>query len=428
MSTQLIQQIEDLVRSGAMSRSGLARAAGLHANSLRKLGESDWNPTAETLAKLETYIDKRESGTALASPEEIINEARNGRMFILVDDEDRENEGDLVIPAQMATPDAINFMATHGRGLICLAMTRDRCEQLGLDLMSRNNGTRHETAFTVSIEAREGVTTGISAADRARTISVAIDAGKGREDIVTPGHVFPLIAKDGGVLIRTGHTEAAVDVARLAGLNPSGVICEVMKDDGTMARLDDLIPFAQKHKLKIGTIRDLIAYRRRHDHLVERRVETRFESQWGGDWKAISFYNSASGTEQIVLQKGNVDPDQPTLVRVHQLALLDDVYGQSGPRSSILSRSMEIIGEAGSGIILVLTSTERSDFISRTLLNHAGQSTDGGMDELRNYGLGAQILSELGVQDMILLSNTHHSLIALDGYGLSVVGQHPIDI
>jgi len=427
MSTQLIQQIEDLVRSGAMSRSGLARAAGLHANSLRKLGESDWNPTAETLAKLETYIDKRESGTALASPEEIINEARNGRMFILVDDEDRENEGDLVIPAQMATPDAINFMATHGRGLICLAMTRDRCEQLGLDLMSRNNGTRHETAFTVSIEAREGVTTGISAADRARTISVAIDAGKGREDIVTPGHVFPLIAKDGGVLIRTGHTEAAVDVARLAGLNPSGVICEVMKDDGTMARLDDLIPFAQKHKLKIGTIRDLIAYRRRHDHLVERRVETRFESQWGGDWKAISFYNSASGTEQIVLQKGNVDPDQPTLVRVHQLALLDDVYGQSGPRSSILSRSMEIIGEAGSGIILVLTSTERSDFISRTLLNHAGQSTDGGMDELRNYGLGAQILSELGVQDMILLSNTHHSLIALDGYGLSVVGQHPID-
>jgi len=428
MSTHLIQQIEDLVHSGAISRSGLARAAGLHANSLRKLGENDWNPTAETLAKLESYIDRRESGTALASPEEIINEARNGRMFILVDDEDRENEGDLVIPAQMATPDAINFMATHGRGLICLALTRDRVEQLGLDLMSRNNGTRHETAFTVSIEAREGVTTGISAADRARTISVAIDGAKGRDDIVTPGHVFPLIAKDGGVLIRTGHTEAAVDVARLAGLNPSGVICEVMKDDGTMARLDDLIPFAQKHKLKIGTIRDLIAYRRRHDHLVERRVETRFESQWGGEWKAISFYNSASGTEQMVLQKGNVDPDQPTLVRVHQMSLLDDVYGQRGARARLLSRSMEIIGEAGNGIILMLTSTERSDFVSRTLLNHAGQFTDGGMDELRNYGVGAQILSELGVQDMILLSNTHHSLIALDGYGLSVVGQHPIDI
>ncbi|GLT01531.1 3,4-dihydroxy-2-butanone 4-phosphate synthase [Sphingobium jiangsuense] len=428
MSTQLIQQIEDLVHSGAMSRSGLARAAGLHANSLRKLGESDWNPTAETLSKLESYIDRRESGTALASPEEIINEARNGRMFILVDDEDRENEGDLVIPAQMATPDAINFMAMHGRGLICLALTRERVEQLGLDLMSRNNGTRHETAFTVSIEAREGVTTGISAADRARTVAVAIDAARGPEDIVTPGHIFPLVAKDGGVLIRTGHTEAAVDVARLAGLNPSGVICEIMKDDGTMARLDDLIPFAQKHKLKIGTIRDLIAYRRRHDHLVERRVETRFESQWGGEWKAISFYNSASGTEQMVLQKGKVDPDQPTLVRVHQLSLLDDVYGQSGPRASLLARSMEIIGEAGNGIIVVMTSTERSDFISRTLLNHAGHFTDGGMDELRNYGVGAQILSELGVQDMILLSNTHHSLIALDGYGLSVVGQHPIDI
>ncbi|MGE4430583.1 MAG: 3,4-dihydroxy-2-butanone-4-phosphate synthase [Sphingobium sp.] len=428
MSTHLIQQIEDLVRSGAMSRSGLARAAGLHANSLRKLGEGDWNPTADTLAKLEHYLGKRESGTALASPEEIINEARNGRMFILVDDEDRENEGDLVIPAQMATPDAINFMATHGRGLICLALTRERVEQLGLDLMSRNNGTRHETAFTVSIEAREGVTTGISAADRARTVSVAIDAAKGREDIVTPGHVFPLVAKDGGVLIRTGHTEAAVDVARLAGLNPSGVICEVMKDDGTMARLDDLIPFAQKHRLKIGTIRDLIAYRRRHDHLVERRVETRFQSQWGGEWKAISFYNKATDTEQMALQKGHVDPDHPTLVRVHQLFPLDDIYGQAGPRANLLSRSMEIISEEGNGIILILTSSQRSDFISRMLRHHDGQAVDGGMDELRNYGLGAQILSELGVQDMVLLSNTHHSLIALDGYGLSVVGQRDIDL
>ncbi|OYW87096.1 MAG: 3,4-dihydroxy-2-butanone-4-phosphate synthase, partial [Sphingobium sp. 32-64-5] len=291
-----------------------------------------------------------------------------------------------------------------------------------------NNGTRHETAFTVSIEAREGVTTGISAADRARTISVAIDAAQGRDDIVTPGHVFPLVAKDGGVLIRTGHTEAAVDVARLAGLNPSGVICEVMKDDGTMARLDDLIPFAQKHKLKIGTIRDLIAYRRRHDHLIERRVEIRFQSQWGGEWKAISFYNKAAGTEQMVLQKGHVDPDQPTLVRVHQLSPLEDIYGQAGPRANLLSRSMEIISEEGNGIILILTSNERSDFISRMLRHHDGQPVDGGMDELRNYGLGAQILSELGVQDMILLSNTHHSLIALDGYGLSVVGQRDIDI
>ncbi|WP_375392941.1 3,4-dihydroxy-2-butanone-4-phosphate synthase, partial [uncultured Sphingomonas sp.] len=209
----------------------------------------------------------------LSSPEEIIDEARNGRMFILVDDEDRENEGDLVIPAQMATPEKINFMAKHGRGLVCLALTKRRVTELGLELMSRNNGTRYETAFTTSIEARDGVTTGISAADRARTVAVAIDAGKGRDEIVTPGHVFPLVARDGGVLVRTGHTEAAVDVARLAGLNPSGVICEIMNEDGTMARLDDLVAFAQHHALKIGTIRDLIAYRRRHDHLVEKRAE-----------------------------------------------------------------------------------------------------------------------------------------------------------
>src|ERR1700712_2486969 len=269
MSTLLIDRLCEIVSAGEMSRAGLARAAGLHPNSLRKLGDADWNPTADTLGKLEKFLASGTSG-ALASPEEIINEARNGRMFLLVDDEDRENEGDLIIPAQMATPDAINFMAMHGRGLICLALTEQRVEELQLDLMSRNNGTRHETAFTVSIEAREGVTTGISAADRARTISVAIDPTKGTGDIVTPGHVFPLVARDGGVLVRAGHTEAAVDVARLAGLNPAGVICEVMKDDGQMARLDDLIPFARKHKMKIGTIRDLIAYRRRHDHMVER--------------------------------------------------------------------------------------------------------------------------------------------------------------
>ena len=427
MSSALIDTVRSLVTDGGMSRSGLARAAGLHANSLRRLGEADWNPTAETLGKLESYLAKREGGTALASPEEIINEARNGRMFILVDDEDRENEGDLVIPAQMATPDAINFMVRHGRGLVCLALTKERADQLGLEPMTRTNRSRNETAFTVSIEAREGVTTGISAADRARTISVAIDGSKGPDDIVTPGHVFPLVAKDGGVLVRTGHTEAAVDVARLAGLNPSGVICEVMKDDGTMARLDDLIPFAQKHKMKIGTIRDLIAYRRRHDHMVERRAETVFTSQWGGDWKAISFYNKATQTEQLVLQKGHVVPDEPTLVRMHQLSLLDDVYGSAGPRNGLLARSMEIIARQGAGIIVVLTATVAGDFLSRSLRHHAGQPGSG-MDELRDYGVGAQILAELGVHDMILLSNTHHSLIALDGYDLAVVGQHPIEL
>ncbi len=227
MSAQLIERIVEIIETGQESRAGLARAAGLHANSLRKLGEPDWNPTAETLGKLERYLSRDPAGV-MATAEEIINEARNGRMYILVDDEDRENEGDLIIPAQMATPDAINFMAKYGRGLICLAMTRDRVEQLGLNLMSRNNGTRHETAFTVSIEARDGVTTGISAADRSRTVTVAIDPSKGPEEIVTPGHVFPLMARDGGVLVRAGHTEAAVDVSRLAGLNPSGVICEIM--------------------------------------------------------------------------------------------------------------------------------------------------------------------------------------------------------
>ncbi|WP_088182374.1 3,4-dihydroxy-2-butanone-4-phosphate synthase [Sphingobium sp. Z007] len=426
MSSALIDTVRSLVTDGGMSRSGLARAAGLHANSLRKLGEGDWNPTADTLGKLESYLLRREGGTALASPEEIINEARNGRMFILVDDEDRENEGDLVIPAQMATPDAINFMATHGRGLICLALTKSRTEELGLDLMSRNNGTRHETAFTVSIEAREGVTTGISAADRARTISVAIDGSKGKGDIVTPGHVFPLIAKDGGVLVRTGHTEAAVDVARLAGLNPSGVICEVMKDDGTMARLDDLIPFASKHKMKIGTIRDLIAYRRRHDHMIERRAETTFDSRWGGDWKAISFYNKATQTEQLVLQKGHVDPDKPTLVRMHQMSPLSDTFGKLGARTGLLPRCMEIIGEEGAGIIVILRGDE-PDMLTRMLQHNAG-IVQGDMDELRNYGAGAQILADLGVHDMILLTNSHHSLIALDGYDLAVVGQRPIEL
>lgn len=427
MSSELIDNVRKLVRDGILSRSGLARAAGLHANSLRRLDEGDWNPTAETLGKLESYLVAREHGTALASAEEIINEARNGRMFILVDDEDRENEGDLVIPAQMATPDAINFMATHGRGLICLALTRSRVEQLGLNLMSAHNGTRHETAFTVSIEAREGVTTGISAGDRARTVAVAIDAGKGREDIVTPGHVFPLIARDGGVLVRTGHTEAAVDVARLAGLNPSGVICEIMKDDGTMARLDDLIPFAQKHKLKIGTIRDLIAYRRRNDHMIERRTEATFTSRWGGDWRAISFYNRATNSETLALVKGHVSPDTPTLVRMHQISVFADIFGEEGPRSGLLSRSMELIAQAGSGVIVLINRAD-SDRYSRTLRARGGTMDDRTQtaEELRDYGGGAQILAELGVHDMILLTNSHHNLIALDGYDLAVVEERPI--
>ena len=286
MSTSTIEKVRDLVSSGQMSKAALARAAGLHANTLRDCIEPAWNPTSETLSKLERFLSANDDRPVLVPIEEIIDEARNGRMYILVDDEDRENEGDLIIPAQMATPAAINFMAMHGRGLICLSLTSQRCEQLGLNAMSPSNGTRHETAFTVSIEAREGVTTGISAGDRARTVSVAIDGTKGREDIVTPGHVFPLRARDGGVLVRAGHTEAAVDISRLAGLNPSGVICEIMKEDGSMARLDDLVGFARLHDLKIGTIRDLIEYRRRNDHLVECISQSPFVSDYGGEWTA----------------------------------------------------------------------------------------------------------------------------------------------
>ena len=427
MSMQLITKLRSLVNDGGLSRSGLARAAGLHANTLRDLDQPDWNPTADTLRKLESYLFANDDTPALVPIEEIIEEARNGRMYILVDDEDRENEGDLIIPAQMATPDAINFMATHGRGLICLTLTKTRVEQLGLDLMSRANGTRHETAFTTSIEAREGVTTGISAADRARTVSVAIDASKGRDDIVTPGHVFPLIARDGGVLVRAGHTEAGVDISRLAGLNPSSVICEIMKDDGTMARMDDLVSFARLHNLKMGTIRDLIAYRRKHDHLVEKRAEMKFTSKWGGDWTAMTFFNKATGEETIALRKGMIDPDKPTLVRMHTMSFFVDSFGEISERSGLLSGSMELIAEAGSGVVVVI-NRRTPDMMSRFIKLRAEGKQAGApeVEELRDYGGGAQILTELGVHDMVLLTNTHHSLVGLEGYGLSIVGERPI--
>ena len=420
MSSELINRIRRLVIEGGMSRSGLARAAGLHANTLRDLTEANWNPTADTLAKLERFLSDSDDTPALVPIEEIIEEARNGRMFILVDDEDRENEGDLVIPAQMATPDAVNFMATHGRGLICLTLTSKRCEQLGLELMSRNNGTRHETAFTVSIEALEGVTTGISAGDRARTVSVAIDAAKTRDDIVTPGHVFPLIARDGGVLVRAGHTEAAVDISRLAGLNPSGVICEIMKDDGTMARMDDLVPFARKHGLKMGTIRDLIEYRRRHDHLVECTANAPFTSDYGGDWTIRTYRNKVDGSAHLVLQKGAIVADQATLVRMHGISILSDVLGAPGARKRMLQRAMAEIGKAGSGVIVLLMPNDPDQ-----LVNEVTGAGSGAMD-LRSYGIGAQILADLGVHDMILLTNAHRNVVAIEGYGLNIVGEQPI--
>lgn len=428
MASDVIERIRKLVTDGGMSKSGLARAAGLHANTLRDCTEGDWNPTADTLAKLERVLFANDDREVLVPIEEIIDEARNGRMFILVDDEDRENEGDLIIPAQMATPSAVNFMATHGRGLICLAMSSQRVDELGLDLMSRNNGTRHETAFTVSIEAREGVTTGISAGDRARTISVAIDGTKTREDIVTPGHVFPLRARDGGVLVRAGHTEAAVDISRLAGLNPSGVICEIMREDGTMARMDDLVGFARMHDLKIGTIRDLIAYRRRHDRMIEKRNEITFHSRNGGDWIARSYFNRATGDETLALIKGRIDPAQPTLVRMHTLSYFADVFGEdTGDRTDLLQRSMKMIAEQGSGVIVVI-NRPMNRLMSRVMeikqQARAGGTPD--LEELRDYGVGAQILAELGVHDMVLLTNTHHSLVALEGYGLNIVGERPI--
>ena len=418
MSNTIIDRVRRLVTDGGMSRAGLARAAGLHANTLRDCTEGGWNPTTDTLRKLERCLWDSDEEPVLVGIEEIIEEARNGRMFILVDDEDRENEGDLVIPAQMATPDAVNFMATHGRGLICLTLTKARTEQLGLELMSRNNGTRHETAFTVSIEAREGVTTGISAGDRARTVAVAIDAGKGRDDIVTPGHVFPLIARDGGVLVRAGHTEASVDISRLAGLNPSGVICEIMNEDGTMARMDDLVPFARQHGLKMGTIRDLIEYRRKHDHLVQRIAEVPFTSDYGGKWKLITFRNKVDGTDSFVLQMGQVDPAEPTLARVHTISILDDMLGQPGPKKRTLQRAMAEIGRHGSGlIVLLIRPTEGS--------GEAGGGAAPDMD-LRTYGIGAQILADMGVHEMILLSNAHRNVVAIEGYGLNIVGERAI--
>jgi 3,4-dihydroxy 2-butanone 4-phosphate synthase / GTP cyclohydrolase II len=420
MSIHLIEKVRNLVTKGGMSKSGLARAAGLHANTLRDLEESDWNPTAETLRKLETFLFSNDDTPTLVPIEEIIEEARNGRMFILVDDEDRENEGDLIIPAQMATPDAINFMATNGRGLICLTLPKARVDALGLDLMSRANGTRHETAFTTSIEARTGVTTGISAADRARTVSVAIDASMTKDDIVTPGHVFPLIARDGGVLVRAGHTEAAVDISRLAGLNPSGVICEIMKDDGTMARMDDLVSFARLHGLKMGTIRDLIAYRMRHDHLVERASESSFTSDYGGDWKAMTYRNKVDGTVNIVLQKGKVIDGEPTLVRMHSISIFYDLLGQAGARKRILQRAMAEIGKAGSGLIVLLMPND-ADALTAEIAGEKPRQMD-----LRTYGIGAQILADLGVHDMILLTNAHRNVVGLDGYGINIVGERPI--
>jgi 3,4-dihydroxy 2-butanone 4-phosphate synthase / GTP cyclohydrolase II len=423
MSTNLIDRLNAIVETGEVSRAALARAAGLHPNSLRKLGSSEWNPTADTLGRLEKLL-QRGNTEVLVGTEAIINEARNGRMFILVDDDDRENEGDLVIPAQMATPEAINFMARHGRGLICLALTKDRADTLGLQPMPQKNSSRLSTAFTVSIEAKDGVTTGISAPDRARTIAVAIDATHGPDQIVSPGHVFPLVAKPGGTLVRAGHTEAGVDIARLAGLNPSAVICEIMRDDGSMARLDDLMDFARTHGLKIGTIRDLIAYRLKKDHMVERAASTAFMSNGGAEWQAQVFRDKATGEEQLALVHGALDVTRPVLVRMHSLDLFADVLGEASPRSGLLQSSMRMIEKEGSGVIVALHAAAPGS-LSRSADFRAGKPTEG--PALRSYGIGAQILAALGIHQMILLTNTHHSPVALSGYGLEIVEERAIE-
>ncbi len=357
----------------------------------------------------------------ISSAAEIIEEARAGRIFILVDDEDRENEGDLIIPAQFATPDAINFMIKHARGLVCLAMTKQRCEALGLPLMTQANGTRHETAFTISIEAKEGVTTGISAADRARTVSVAINSEMGRNDIVSPGHIFPLMAREGGTLVRAGHTEAAVDIARLAGLIPAGVICEIINDDGTMSRLPDLIAFAQRHNLKLGTIADLIAYRRRNEKLVRRVEQGVATAANGGNWRLFAFENKVDKLEYLAMVKGDISGDEPVLVRMHGIDFISEVLG--GENFKALHGAMAQIEAAGRGVLVILRD-HRQDAMSSSI--RALSQGTAPAPALRDYGIGAQILLDLGVKNMILLSNHKRTIVGLEGYGLNVVEQRQI--
>ncbi len=367
--------------------------------------------------------------TARISPiEEIIDDARNGKMFVLADDEGRENEGDLVIPAQFATPEAVNFMARHGRGLICLAMEQAMVDKLGLPPMSSHNSSLHQTAFTVSIEAREGVTTGISAADRSRTIQAAIAATACRHDIVTPGHVFPLSARDGGVLVRAGHTEAAVDIARLAGLAPAGVICEIMNDDGSMARLPDLARFSETHGLKLGTVADLIEYRRRTENLVERKISAAINSIHGGEFALHVYVNRIAYAEHAALVKGDVSGPAPCLVRMHALNALEDVLGcRALGHGGELEASMRMIAEAGRGAIVLLREARPDSLSAQAASRTRPLSSELPLgNDLRDYGVGAQVLLDLGIRNMILLSNSVRNIVGLEGYGLRVVEQRPI--
>jgi 3,4-dihydroxy 2-butanone 4-phosphate synthase/GTP cyclohydrolase II len=401
-----------------------------------------------------TVVGKGEVAAAIAEGEDlseflspiadVIEDIRNGRMVVVVDDEDRENEGDLIVAAQMATPETVNFMAKYGRGLVCLALTRERIDQLGLSLMSSDNRSQFETAFTTSIEAREGVTTGISASDRARTIAVAIDAANDRDDIVTPGHVFPLRAQDGGTLVRTGHTEAAVDLARLAGLNPSGVICEIMNEDGTMARLPDLVKFAQFHGMKVATIADLIAYRLRNDSIVERLITTRITRKHGGEFRLIVYRNRVSGAEHLALVKGDISGDEPVLVRMHAVNILDDmIHDTTNHREFELEGAIRAIGKEGRGVVVIIREPWAEKLSNQVRARHRtpsdpmaasaeiSVSQDEGRETappaLRDFGVGAQILADLGVKEMVLLTNRARAIKGLEGFGLTAVDRRPIE-
>jgi 3,4-dihydroxy 2-butanone 4-phosphate synthase/GTP cyclohydrolase II len=386
------------------------------------------------LTKTLSSVTNADGQGILSSTPEIVEDLRNGRMVILVDAEDRENEGDLVIPAQMATPDAINFMAKHGRGLICLSLTRARAEQLRLESMVRSNGSRTGTAFTVSIEAREGITTGISAHDRARTIATAIDPTKDHNDIVSPGHVFPLVAREGGVLVRAGHTEASVDLARLAGLYPAAVICEIMNDDGTMARMPDLVAFAQRHGLKIGTIEDLIAFRLQNDRIVRPVARRQVESVFGGSFDLHVYETTVEPFEHLALVKGDLAKPGPVLVRVHAVNLLSDVLGiglgSEIANTSIIGKAMRAIAQEGRGV-LVLIRDLRPKSVSKWIGRRSGlapRKAEGQERRMVEIGVGAQILRDLGVRDMILLTNSPPSVyVGLEGFGLKIVDQRRID-
>jgi 3,4-dihydroxy 2-butanone 4-phosphate synthase/GTP cyclohydrolase II len=372
----------------------------------------------------ETPVDPDGVSAAISPIEDIIEDARNGRPYILVDAEDRENEGDVIIPAQFATPDQINFMAKHARGLVCLSITGERARQLRLPPMASDNQSGHGTAFTVSIEAREGVTTGISAHDRAHTVAVAIDPTKGPDDIVSPGHVFPLVAREGGVLIRAGHTEAAVDISRMAGLYPAGVICEIMKDDGSMARLPDLVAFAQLHGLKIGTIADLIAYRRRTERQVERVLERPFDSSYGGRFRMIVYRNVIDQTEHVVLARGKIDPDRPTLVRMHRVDMAADMLGAVEARREYVPKALQAIADYDGAGVAVFIRDPNPHWLSERYGQPEANRSD---NILRDYGIGAQILLDLGVRDMLLLTSSKTVLPGSGGYGLKIVGRQPLD-